>query len=105
VLVEILVAIKLAASPEKRRLIVTDSDDPGLMSEVRACVGNLADISAGIFWHKGNADVRNGKGQVALWSLVLGYAQLASAMQLKKEEMRDLSTLDTLLTIRHERVH
>ncbi len=104
-LVEILVAIKPAASPEKRRLIVTDPDDLGLVSEVRACVANLADISAGIFWQKGNVDVRNGKGQVALWSLVLGYAQLATAGQLKKENMRNLSILDILLTIRHESGH
>ncbi|MEH6646241.1 hypothetical protein [Sulfitobacter sp.] len=84
---------------------MTDPDDPGLMSEVGACVANLADISAGIFWHKGNVDVRNGKGQVALWSLVLGYPQLATAGQLKKEDMRDLSILDILLTIRQESGH
>lgn len=78
------------------------NDDPALMQEVRACFIILADISKDLGWHTGTAHEMTGKGQVALWSFVHGYAQLIVAGRLKKENMKGLSILDILPTIQHE---
>ena len=78
------------------------NDDPALMQEVRACFIILADISKDLGWHTGTAHEMTGKGQIALWSFVHGYAQLIVAGRLKKENMKGLSILDILPTIRHE---
>lgn len=78
------------------------NDDPDLMREVGACFVILADISAGLGWHEGTVDEQNGKGQVALWSLVHGYAQLVTAGRFKKDNMKGLSILDILPTIGHK---
>lgn len=43
-----------------------------------------------------------GKGQFALWSFVHGYAQLIVAGRFKKDNVKGLSILDLLPTIRHE---
>ena len=75
------------------------NDDPDLMREVRACFVILSEISSDLGWHIGSIDEQNGKGQVALWSLVHGYAQLVTAGRFKKENMKDLSILDILPTI------
>ncbi len=75
------------------------NDDPDLMREVGACFVILADISVGLGWHEGSADAQNGKGQVALWSLVHGYAQLVTAGRFKKNNMKGLSILDVLPAI------
>lgn len=78
------------------------NDDPDLMREVGACFVILADISVGLGWHEGSVDVQNGKCQVALWSLVHGYAQLVTAGRFKKDNMKGLSILDILPTIGDE---
>jgi AcrR family transcriptional regulator len=75
------------------------NDDPDLMREVRACFVILAEGSVGLGWHEGSVDEMNGKGQVALWSLVHGYAQLVTAGRFKKDNMKGLSILDILPTI------
>lgn len=75
------------------------NDDPKLMAEVRACFVILADISEGLGWHTGSIDQRNGKGQIALWSLVHGYAQLLTSGRFKKDNMQGLSILDVLPAI------
>lgn len=75
------------------------NDDPALMREVGACFVIIADISSDLGWHLGAADEQNGKGQVALWSLVHGYAQLVTAGRFKKENMKGLSIVDILPTI------
>lgn len=75
------------------------NDDPDLMREVGTCFIILSDISAGLGWHIGSVDEQNGKGQVALWSLVHGYAQLVTAERFKKENMKGLSILDIIPTI------
>ncbi|MDA7423903.1 TetR/AcrR family transcriptional regulator [Thalassococcus lentus] len=72
------------------------NDDPDLMRQVGACFVVLADISTGLGWHQGTVDEMNGKGQVALWSLVHGYAQLVTAGRFKKDNMKGLSILDIL---------
>ena len=78
------------------------NDDPDLMREVGACFVILADISVGIGRHEGSVFAQNGKGQVALWSLVHGYAQLVTAGRFKKDNMKGLSILDILPTIGDE---
>jgi AcrR family transcriptional regulator len=78
------------------------NDDPDLMREVGACFVILADISMDLGWYAGSDDEKNGKGQVALWSLVHGYAQLVTAGRFKKENMKGLSILDILPAIRPE---
>jgi len=78
------------------------NDDPALMQEIRACFIILADISEELGWHAGTGHEITGKGQVALWSFVHGYAQLIIAGRLKKDNMQGLSILDILPTIRHE---
>ena len=78
------------------------NDDPALLQEIRACFIILADISEDLGWHTGTADEMTGKGQVALWSFVHGYAQLIVAGRFKKDNMKGLSILDILPTIRHE---
>lgn len=75
------------------------NDDPDLMREVGACFVILADISEDLGWHEGTADERAGKGQVALWSFVHGYAQLVTAGRFKKDNMKGLSILDVLPAI------
>ena len=75
------------------------NDDPDLMREVGACFVILADISTDLGWHAGSVDEQNGKGQVALWSLVHGYAQLVTAGRFKKDNMKGLSILDIFPTI------
>jgi len=60
------------------------NDDPALMQEIRACFIILADISEELGWHAGTGHEITGKGQVALWSFVHGYAQLIIAGRLKK---------------------
>lgn len=75
------------------------NDDPDLMREVGACFVILSDISMDLGWHEGTVDVMAGKGQVALWSLVHGYAQLVTAGRFKKDNMKGLSILDILPTI------
>ncbi len=75
------------------------NDDPNLMAEVRACFVILADISEGLGWHTGSIDQMNGKGQIALWSLVHGYAQLLTSGRFKKDNMQGLSILDVLPSI------
>ena len=75
------------------------NDDPNLMREVGACFVILTDISSDLGWHIGSVDEQNGKGQVALWSLVHGYAQLVTAGRFKKENMKGLSILDIIPTI------
>ncbi len=77
-------------------------DDPDLMQQVRACFEILSDISSGLDWHEGTALEKDGKGQVALWSLVHGYAQLVTAGRFKKDNMKGLSILDILPTILSE---
>ena len=76
------------------------NDDPALMQAVRACFVILADASEDLGWHQGTADQKTGKGQVALWSFVHGYAQLITAQRFKKDNMQGLSILDVLPTIR-----
>jgi len=78
------------------------NDDPALMQEIRACFIILADISEDLGWHAGTVDEMTGRGQVALWSFVHGYAQLIVAGRFKKENMKGLSILDILPPIRHE---
>ena len=78
------------------------NDDPALMQEIRACFIILADISEDLGWHTGTVHEMTGKGQVALWSFVHGYAQLIIAGRLKKDNMKGLSILDILPTIRPE---
>ena len=75
------------------------NDDPGLMAQVRACFVVLADISEDLGWHTGSIDQMNGKGQIALWSLVHGYAQLLTSGRFKKDNMQGLSILDVLPAI------
>lgn len=75
------------------------NDDPKLMAEVRACFVILADISEDLGWHSGSIDQMNGKGQIALWSLVHGYAQLLTSGRFKKDNMQGLSILDVLPSI------
>lgn len=75
------------------------NDDPDLRREIGNCFAILADISVGLGWHAGTLDERNGKGQVALWSLVHGYAQLVAAERFKKDNMKNLSILDILPNI------
>lgn len=75
------------------------NDDPELMAQVRACFVILADISEDLGWHTGSIDQRNGKGQIALWSLVHGYAQLLTSGRFKKDNMQGLSILDVLPAI------
>ena len=70
------------------------NDDPDLMREVGACFIILADIAEDLGWYDGNVDEVNGKSQVALWSLVHGYAQLVTAGRFKKTNMQNLSILD-----------
>ncbi len=72
------------------------NDDPDLMREVRVCFGILADISSELGWYGGPVPDQDGKGQVALWSLVHGYAQLMTAGRFKKDNMKNLSILDIL---------
>lgn len=72
------------------------NDDPDLMAEVRNCFVILANISRELGWHSGTEDELDGKGQVALWSFVHGYAQLVTAGRLKKDNMKGLSILDIL---------
>lgn len=79
------------------------NDDPDLMREVGVCFVILSDISADLGWHEGTIDVMNGKGQVALWSLVHGYAQLVTAERFKKDNMKGLSILDILPMIGSQR--
>ena len=74
-------------------------DDPNLMAEVRACFVILADISEDLGWHTGSIDQIDGKGQIALWSLVHGYAQLLTSGRFKKDNMQGLSILDVLPAI------
>ncbi len=69
-------------------------DDPDLKNEIRKCFIILADISRDLGWHDGAERQREGKGQVALWSLVHGYAQLVNAGRFKKDNMKGLSILD-----------
>ena len=76
------------------------NDDPNLVRQVGVCFVILADISVGLGWHEGDSNERDGKGQVALWSFVHGYAQLAIAGRFKKDNMKGLSILDVLPTIR-----
>ena len=76
------------------------NDDPALMQAVRACFVILADASEDLGWHQGTADQKTGKGQVALWSFVHGYAQLITAQRFKKDNMKGLSILDVLPTLR-----
>lgn len=75
------------------------NDDPDLMAQVRACFVVLADISEDLGWHAGSIEQRNGKGQIALWSLVHGYAQLLTSGRFKKDNMQGLSILDVLPAI------
>lgn len=75
------------------------NDDPDLMAAVRACFVILADISADLGWHTGTIDQRNGKGQIALWSLVHGYAQLMTSGRFKKDNMQGMTILDVLPVI------
>lgn len=70
------------------------NDDPDLKDEIRNCFIVLADISRDLGWHDGAETEREGKGQVALWSLVHGYAQLVNAGRFKKDNMKGLSILD-----------
>ncbi len=72
------------------------NDDPDLMVQVRACFVILAAASKDLGWHSGTADEQDGKGQVALWSFVHGYAQLVTAGRFKKDNMQGLSILDIL---------
>lgn len=81
------------------------NDDPDLMQQVRACFIILADISEELGWHAGTVDEMNGKGQVALWSFVHGYAQLVTAGRLKKDNMKGLSILDVMPSIWRESSH
>ena len=78
------------------------NDDPALLGEIRTCFIILADASEDLSWHQGTADQKTGKGRVALWSLVHGYAQLITAQRLKKDNMQGLSILDILPAIRPE---
>ena len=66
------------------------NDDPALLEEIRTCFVILADASEDLSWHQGTVDQKTGKGQVALWSFVYGYAQLITAQRLKKDNMQDL---------------
>lgn len=81
------------------------NDDPDLMQQVRACFVVLADISEELGWHKGTIDEMNGKGQVALWSFVHGYAQLVTAGRFKKDNMKGLSILDVMPSTWRESSH
>ena len=78
------------------------NDDPALLEEIRTCFVILADASEDLSWHQGTVDQKTGKGQVALWSFVYGYAQLINAQRLKKDNMQGLSILDILPAIRPE---
>ena len=77
-------------------------DDPALMEEVRACFLILSDISKELGWHYSTPSEQNGKGQIALWSLVHGYAQLLTAGRFKKDNMQGLSILDIIPNIPKE---
>lgn len=81
------------------------NDDLDLMQEVRACFVILAHISEDLGWHGGTADEVSGKGQVALWSFVHGYAQLVTAGRFKKDNMKGLSILDVVPAIRSKSGH
>ena len=72
------------------------NNDPSLMKEVGACFEILSDVARELNWYKGLPDEVNGKSQVALWSLVHGYAQLVTAKRFKKENMKGLSITDIL---------
>ncbi len=72
------------------------SDDPNLMKQIGTCFVILSDCATDLGWHGGSADAQNGKGQIALWSLVHGYAQLVTAGRFKKENMQGWSILDIL---------
>lgn len=78
------------------------NDDPDLMKQVGACFVILAEISEDLGWHIGSPHEKSGKGQVALWSFVHGYAQLLTAGRFKKDNMQGLSILDVLPTITPE---
>ena len=62
----------------------------------------LADCSTELGWHHGSLEDKAGKGQVAIWSLVHGYAQLVTAERFKKDNMKGLSILDILPTIQQD---
>lgn len=53
-------------------------------------------MSEELNWHQGTSKEVSGKSQVALWSFVHGYAQLAAARRFKKEHMHGLSIMDIL---------
>ena len=77
-------------------------DDPDLLQQIRACFVILADCSAELGWHHGSLEDKAGKGQVAIWSLVHGYAQLVTAGRFKKDNMKGLSILDILPIIEQD---
>ena len=71
-------------------------DDPDLLQQIRACFVILADCSAEHGWHHGSLEDKARKRQVAIWSLIHGYAQLVTAGRFKKDNMKGLSILDIL---------
>ena len=72
------------------------NNDPSLMKEVGGCFEILIDVARELNWYKGLPEKVNGKSQVALWSLVHGYAQLVTAKRFKKENMKGLLITDIL---------
>lgn len=78
------------------------NDDAYLPREIRACFSRLADGSVDLGWHTGDEEEKNGKTQVALWSIVHGYSQLVTAERFKKDNMKALSILDILPKIESE---
>ncbi|MBI1236912.1 MAG: hypothetical protein GC188_09545 [Alphaproteobacteria bacterium] len=69
------------------------ADDKALLEQVGACFAVLADISQELDLFPNTGADAAARGQVFVWSLVHGYAQLATAGRFKKEAMKGLDIL------------
>ncbi|WP_161539388.1 TetR/AcrR family transcriptional regulator [Hyphobacterium indicum] len=69
------------------------ADDPALLEQVGACFAVLADTSQELGLFPSGDPNLEAREQVFVWSLVHGYAQLATAGRFKKEAMKGMDIL------------
>jgi AcrR family transcriptional regulator len=72
------------------------ADDPELIKHVGAGFAILADVSKDLGLFESDNPQSDAKAQMFVWSLIHGYAQLATANRFKKADMQGLDILDIL---------
>ncbi len=78
----------------------TNSDDPDLLANVVDCFGVLADVSKELPLGPNVAEMDESRAQMFLWSTVHGYAQLSISGRFKKDDMKKLTILDIIPSLR-----